>query len=293
MRYPRRIMTALGMSGAATAAVVSLLAGSGAHSPAAAGSGREAWSASGQAAEIVYYYLPATGAQYAIGAEFAGIYSALQDDVVSACLARSGFQLPRIPAAVYAAQDVDNSQWPDLSAISRTGILDPGLRYGSPSIAVPPADTPVYQADYARCEKVQQGIFAPMTRAGGDLLGQWLGLVAKVQGAAPLRSAMAGFAACVERAGTPVSWAGSFNYFLAWVTGREAMAPARAGAIAVDQRWAAVFARCAGPAVTVQDRLELAQQASFLTGHRQQVLALETIASQLTSSLEHRYGGQG
>jgi hypothetical protein len=285
----RRVVTALGGFGAAAA--LCLAAVFWAHWPqgpdkAAAGPGRASWPAAG----IIYHYLPATGAQYAVGARFSGIYSALQDDIVSACMARSGFKFPRVSAAVYAAQDFDNSQWPDLAAISRSGMLDPGLEHTLPGIAVPHDKARGYQADYARCENEQQRIFAPMTQAGGRLLGQWLAIVSGIEASAPLRDAVAGFAACTERAGTPVSSAGSLNYFLAWVTGREAMAPTQAAAIAVDKRWAAVFVRCAGPAVALQDRMELERQAAFLTGHRQQVLGLVSIASRLTGELERQYG---
>lgn len=178
--------------------------------------------ASGQAAEVLYYYIPATGAQYAIdaiGAQFSGIYSALQNDITSACMARAGFHVPHTSAAVYAAQDFDNSQWPDLAAISRSGMLDPGLLYGIPEVAVPRGEQQAYQADFSRCEDAQQAMFAPLTEAGSALSSPWLGIVDKIQASARLRAVLAGFSSCVERAGTPVSSAGSFNYFLAWVTG--------------------------------------------------------------------------
>jgi hypothetical protein len=267
--------------------------GTGASSVPAAAVGRAGWPASGFAAEVLYYYVPATGPQYAVGAQFSGIYSALQNDIVSACMARSGFDLPRTPAAVYTAQDFDNSQWPDLAAISRSEMLDPGLRYGQPNITIPRAEQQAYQADSARCENAQQAIFVPMIRAGGSLLTAWLATVSRVQASAQLLAALAGFTSCVERAGTPASSAGSFDYFLAWVTGLEAVAPTQAAALAADQHWARVFVPCAARAVAIQDRLELTQQAVFLEDHQQQIQALESIASQLITRLERRYGVPG
>jgi hypothetical protein len=183
---------------------------------------RMSWPVSGQAAGVLYYYVPATGAQYTIGAQFSGIYSAFQDDIVSACMARSGFHLPRTPAAVYIAQDFDNSQWPDLAAISRTGSLNPGLQHGLPEITVPGNKAVAYQADYSRCEKIQQQTFAPLVQAGTNLLGPWLDIVSKIQASEQLRTAQSGFSTCVERAHTPAKSVGSFDYFLAWVTGLTA-----------------------------------------------------------------------
>jgi hypothetical protein len=247
---------------------------------------------SGRAAEALYSYVPATGAQYAKGAEFSGTSSALQGDIVSACMRRSGFYVPHTSAAVYAAEDFDNSQWPNLAAISRSGMLDPGLLYGAQDVAAAHGQRRPYQAALSRCEYVSQAIFAPVMRAGTSLLNPWIGIVNKVQASAQLRAVLAGFSSCVKHAGTPVASAGSFDYFLAWVTGLEAAAPNQSGRLAVDRHWAPIFVRCAQQTVAVQDRLELAQQAVFLQEHRQQVRALELLADGVITKLQKRYAAR-
>jgi hypothetical protein len=303
-----RYQAAAVLGGGAMAAAIYMLAACGAagHSAdpavqqgrsASAGSATDTRLAGGQpsgrSAEVLYYFVPATGAQYAIGAQFAGIYSALQNDIISACMAQAGFHVPRTSAAVYASQDFDNSQWPDLDAISRSGMLDPGLLYGIPEVAVPRGEQQTYQADFTRCENAQQATFAPLTEAGNALTSPWLGIVGKIQSSARLRAVLAGFSSCVEREGTPASSAGSFNYFLAWVTGLEATAPTQADAVAVDQHWAPVFVQCAGPTVAIQNRLELAEQVAFFKEHRQEMQDLESVASQVITEIERQYGSAG
>jgi hypothetical protein len=243
---------------------------------------------SGLSAEVLYYFVPATGSQYSLGAKFSGTYFALRDDIVAACMTRSGFRVPRTSAAIYTAQDFDNDQWPDLAAISRSGTLDPGLRNGLRKLIVPRRDQHAYQADLSRCQQNPQKIIAPLIRVGSNLAGPWLSIVNKVQVSAQVRGYLDRFSSCVAQAGTPGSSAGSFSYFLAWVTGLEAAAKTTAGAIAVDRHWAPIFVRCAGPTVAVQDRLELAQQAAFLQRHHQQVRALQILAAQVVTKFKRQ-----
>jgi hypothetical protein len=245
---------------------------------------------SGLSAEVLYYFVPATGPQYSLGAKFSGTYSALRDDIIAACMARSGFRVPRISAAIYTAQDFDNDQWPDLAAISRSGTLDPGLRYGLRQLIIPRSEQHAYQADFSRCQQDPQKIIAPLMRAGNNLARPWLSIVNRIQVSTQIRGYLDHFSSCVEQAGTPGSSAGSFSYFLAWVTGLETAAKTKASAIAVDRHWAPIFVRCAGPAVAVQDRLELAQQAAFLQQHGQQVRALQVLAARVVTRLKRQYG---
>jgi hypothetical protein len=305
-RTRRQAGLAAALRGGALAAAVSLLAactggGHGAAPPSkspalgaphASAQGRNGTEGqlSGLSAEVLYYFVPATGAQYSLSAKFSGTYFALRDDIIAACMARSGYRVPRISAAIYTAQDFDNDQWPDLAAISRSGSLDPGLQYGLRQLVVPRGEQHAYQADLSRCQQDPQKIIAPVMRVGNNLARPWLSIVNKIQISIQARGYLDHFSSCVEQAGTPGSSAGSFSNFLAWVTGLEAAAKTKASAIAVDRRWAPIFVRCAGPTVAVQDRLELAQQAAFLQQHDQQVRTLRALAAQAVTRLKRQYG---
>jgi hypothetical protein len=243
----------------------------------------------GLAAGARYAFVPATGAQYAAGARFQGTLSALVTGIVAACLAQYGFHVPKVSAAADIAQDFDNSQWPDLAAISRSGQLNPALRYVIPPSAIPRYREQAYAADAERCRRPQQEAIAPLAHAGSRLAGRWDHITSRIQASGRLRQVLTGFGTCVWRTGAPASAAGSLGAFLAWVAGRETGARSWPELVAEDHRWAMVFVRCAGPAVALQDRIELARQALYLRQHRALVAELERLARQTLARAERQY----
>jgi hypothetical protein len=251
--------------------------------------------------EVVDSYFPATGAQFTTGAQFVGTVKAVASTIMSACMMRSGFHLAGESAANASSLFFDNSQFPDLAKISRTGILNPSLltpQQGPPT-GMPAAEQQAYQSDEKRCGLAAATPFAPLSRASLSLSASWLGITGRIESSGPVVATLAGYRSCLERAGAPAarvtssSSAGSFDVFLAWVSGQESQAHGLTGAIAVDRHWAPIFVRCAKMTVAVQEPLQLARQKTFLQEHHQQVQGLQTLAIQEVAAAKRRSGSTG
>lgn len=261
-------------------------------------SGHRATAASGAAAgrpaalgtEALDSFVPATAAQYATGARFDGALAALRSGAVDTCMARHGFHVRAgfgLSAAAFAAIDVNNSQFPDLARIARTrsfGVGNGFARQPGP----PAARRQAYAADIAACSRAASEPFIGLLRAGSSLQDQWLTIIATVQNSPPVRARLAGFATCLEQAGVPHSSAGSLGAFLAWETGVDTHAGSAAGIRAADAHWAPVFARCAGPTVSLQERLQSAKRAVFLRHNAGRVRQLETLATRVLAAAQRQ-----
>jgi hypothetical protein len=128
---------------------------------------------------------------------------------------------------------------------------------------------------------------------------QWFDIVTTIESSTQVQAALGGFRSCVEREGVPASAVGSpssaesFGGFLAWATGLETHAKTQAAVNALDRHWAPIFVRCARATVTIQERMQSAQRATFLRDHHQQVHGLETTAGQVVAQLQRQYGTAG
>jgi hypothetical protein len=258
-------------------------------------SGTDRGQPAGAAVEAVDLFVPATGAEFSAGAPLVGTITALKSAAYAICMTRSGFRVPLASAADATRQYFDNSQFPDLARISSTGVLNPGL-LGTASGLSPGSPTPpagrkkAFDADDTRCQAAAQQPVRRLLDAGDRLQSPWLHVTTRIESAARVRNALRGFSLCVQQHGTPVSSAGSFDGFLAWETGFEAAARSRAASIAVDRHWARVFAGCARPTVTIEERLQSAQRAVFLRAHQAQVTAVRALAVQAVAQLKQPRG---
>jgi hypothetical protein len=239
-------------------------------------------------AEALDSFIPASGPEYANGAQFEGLLYALQYGITNACMVRYGFNELTghgISASAYAAQDVDNSQFPNLARIARTRSFDTGDGFQAPP-RPPQAEQKTYNTDSQRCDEAANKPFLGLLRAGSGLEDQWFVILNAIQASAPVRAKLAGFAACVESEGTPRSSANSLGSFLAWETGVDTHAKTLARIHAVDRRWAPIFARCAEPTVGLQEQLQLAARTAFLQRESQQVQQFQALVGPAVSKAE-------
>jgi hypothetical protein len=229
----------------------------------------------------VSYFFPATGLEFTAGARFAGTTESLESRAVASCMARSGFHVQAETAAEAAAEAFDNAQFPDLARIARTGLLNPSLAVtGKPAPRPPAARRAAYYSAVSDCEHAAASVLAPMMTAAVGLSAAWLQDVTRIQSSPAVQAEVSGyFTICARQHAVPPSSAGSFGVFLAFVTGQESRARTQIAGLAVDRRWAKVFAWCARPVVQLQERLQSASQAVFLQAHAAQVRALQSAAA--------------
>jgi hypothetical protein len=265
-------------------AVVGLLAGCGTRpTPQIAGTATAVQTSQPGA---VSYFFPATGQEFTAGARFAGTVQSLESRAVASCMARSGFHVLAETAAEAAA--FDNAQFPDLARITRSGLLNPSLTVtGKPAPRPPAARRAVYYRAVSACEHAAASVFAPLMTAVGGLSAEWLQDVTRIQSSPAVRAEVSGyFTVCARQHAVPPSSAGSFDAFLAFVTGQESRARTQSAVLAADRRWAKVFAWCARPVVQLQERLQSARQAGFLQTHAAQVRALQSAAARAIARAE-------
>jgi hypothetical protein len=238
----------------------------------------------------VSYFFPATGQQFTAGARFAGTVQSLESRAVASCMARSGFHVQAETTAEATAEAFDNTQFPDLARITKTGLLNPSLAVaGKPAPRPPAARGAAYYKAVSACEHAAAREFAPMITAAGGLSAAWLQDVTRVQASPAVRAQVSGyFTVCARQHAVPPSSAGSFDAFLAFVTGQESRARTQSAVLAVDRRWAKVFAWCARPVVQLQERLQSARQAVFLQTHAAQIRALQSAVARAIARTERQ-----
>jgi hypothetical protein len=235
-------------------------------------------------AGLIGLFVPASGAQYSAGALFGGEYKAAEGKVFARCMARASFQVKTPTSASIARGNWDLTQFPDLNAIARAGTMPgdglPGVKELTGSSA--------YQAAFKRCSATSDSLFSRTTNAGGRLAGPWIVTVTNIQGSAPVLATLPAVRACAARYGWPHDPYGpdrpinSFADFAGWVAGHLDGAVSRGASAAqthaLDQHWARIFVRCARPAVTVMEELQLAAQRTFLRDHQRELAALAATA---------------
>ena len=282
----------LGVVGLA-AGLTSIGSGSGSGVARPANAGRPEATRSAQApppypadleAGLIGLFVPASGPQYGAGALFGGEYQAAEGKVFARCMAQAGFQVTTPAPATIARGNWDLTQFPDLNAIAQAGTM-PGD--GLPGVKEP-TGSKAYQAAFKRCSAASDSLFMRTTNAGERLASPWIVTVTNIQGSAPVLAALQAVRACAARYGWPHDPYGpdrpinSFADFVDWVAshldGASSRGAPAAQAHALDRHWAPIFVRCARPAVTVMERLQLAAQRTFLRDHRRELAALMATA---------------
>ena len=247
--------------------------------------------------EVLDSAVPATGAQYGAGARL----QTLQSTIAAACTAQAGLPIPHFQkwAASYAQIFFDNSQFPDLTRISRAGTLGGGAVGPLPRSAG--VSRRVLDTTFNHCQAAVRRAFKPVGNAAQKLAGPWLAIITRIQASAPVRATLPGLRSCAARYGWPAEPYGapdstirSFGDFTNWVAAYLDGAGSRGLSSAKLQRhWAHVFVTCGRPAIAVQERLQSARRAVFLRGHARPVRVLETLASRVVARLDRKYGVSG
>lgn len=232
--------------------------------------------------EVLDDAVPATGAEFTVGARFNGTIKASESSSAATCMARSGFHLAHVSAGTAAAEDFDNAEFPDLATIARNRMFGPAGPVAPPPGPVGQASG--YNSAFMRCAAAADKPFAALTNAIGSLESPWMNIVATIESSAPVGAKLAGFRSCIEQAGAPAanvsapSSADAFGGFLAWQTGIQTHEKTQAGTQALQRQWAPVFVRCAEPTVAELETLQSQQRPGFLRQHAQQVQEVQQLA---------------
>jgi hypothetical protein len=241
-------------------------------------------------ASAIDYYFPADGQQFSAGDLFSSEVQSIQGQLTATCLRADGFQAPTMSAEQFAELNFNNTQFPDMSRIARTGLLSPAENVAVSQPSIPRDEQAAFAAASRRCVASAARLFQPLARAAGPLSALWLNDVLRIQASPPIQAALSGFTACAVERGVPARSAGSIGDFLAWESGQETRVAASA-AVDVDRRWAKVFLRCAGPGVAAEQKLQRQARAQFLQAHYQQVHQVSVVASQIVGRLAKSHRG--
>lgn len=239
-------------------------------------------------AEALDSYFPATGAQYTDGLAYNWNRLKITARTFGTCMADAGFPQPPFsePEASYLRSFPDNSQFPDLASMARTGSM--GQQYYIATSPVAPK-TAAGRAALRRCSaaSARPFPFAQIDRIASPLQNQWLDIITSIQSSAPVHAKQPAFAACLEAHGIPAAYAqqqvnGSnplFNGFFAWADHLLQTAASTRQQTAEDHRWTPVFVQCARPTVSLVERLQLARRASFFRQHARQIREIAALAA--------------
>jgi hypothetical protein len=294
-------------------AVVALAACSlgSAVSPAAHGSGSSTVSsASGSASaggqqvsseletQVIDRYIPATGAEFAVGARFFGQMKAFGVTATSVCMAKYGFKYPKGSAEVIAANFWANGEFPDLGWMKKNGVLAPSDLNrpsmppgGKTSLTPPSGPGAAEMADLKRCSASMKNPFAEVEKAGGSIEEQWSNVWLKIQSSQPVAAKRAEYSTCMQAAGVPASYASDFGRFMVWETGEEAQAKSDRELLAVSRKWEPIFVRCAEPTVVLQEKLQVEAKKTFVQEHFQQIKELSALAASASAEARAQSAG--
>jgi hypothetical protein len=239
-------------------------------------------------------YFPATGAQYTAGLAFHWTRLKISAQIFGSCMARAGFPQPPFsePESSYLQAFPDNSQFPDLAQRARLDSMSGPYYINKGPVA--PASAAGRRA--ARpCTAASNQPFTAIDKIAIPLENPWLGVVTAIQSSAPVQAMQPAFSACLQAHGIPASYAQQksnvsnplFDGFFGWMDHLGQTATSTREQSTEDHRWTPVFVRCARPTVTVVERLQLSQRASFFTRHARQISEIKALAAGLLNAPGH------
>jgi hypothetical protein len=206
-------------------------------------------------------------------------------------MADAGFPQPPFsePEPAYLVAFPDNSQFPDLAQRARTDSMT-----SPPFIAAKPVapGSAAGRRAVRRCTAASARSFTLIDKIAALLGNLWMGAVTSIQSSARVRAMQPAFSACLQAHGIPAAYAQLqtnssnplFDGFFAWMDHLGQTAATTSEQVAEDHRWTPVFVRCAGPTVTVVERLQLTQRARFFKLHAQQINTIKTLAADLLTT---------
>jgi hypothetical protein len=242
------------------------------------------------------------------GREFEDTLHALSLQAVNACLSRSGFgeqadtyisALENYQSDRYQALPGYTQQWSidliNVHAVAQTGMLVQvmtGENSPPSTSSLSAGEVRAVNADSTRCISQARQPARKFQRDGSALERLWYTATESTYRSSAVNQADRAFGSCVMRQGTPPAATGSPEQFQTWLdpvvnppgwTSGTLPSGPRA---ALDAHWSAAWASCAGPVVSVMQRLLLAAQKLFLQAHYQQVTTLEQLVGGSVSQMQ-------
>jgi hypothetical protein len=187
-----------------------------------------------------------------------------------------------------------NSNLVDVQAVAATGMLAEVVTgtKSPPTVAgVSSSEEQAVKADLTRCLSRVRGPSFSFQQAGRALERLWRIDTAKADQAASVQAARRRFGVCVTRQGAP-SVAATPAQFQNWLADLVDPAASYDGTmsagprLALDARWTAVWANCAGLVVSAFQAQLVPVQKSFLQKHFQEVEVLERQVAKSEASLQ-------
>jgi hypothetical protein len=243
--------------------------------------------------EALDSYFPASGAQYTQGLAFNWTQLKISTRIFNSCMADAGFPQPPFsePESSYLRSFPDNSEFPDLAYMARTGSM--GQQYYIATNPVAPK-TAAGRAAVRRCKAASANPFpfAQIDRIASPLQNQWLGIISSIENSARVHATQPAFAACLEAHGIPAAYAQGqvsasnplFDGYFAWADHLLQTATSTSQQTAEEHRWTPVFVQCARPVVNLVERLQLARRARFFREHARQIREITTLAADLPAA---------
>jgi len=261
-------------------------------------------------------FIPAGGAQVTKGNKFVASQNRLRNLIARRCMRQHHLSRAAQPYVRWVERYVDPPQdyamapgWegenvslvPNLYNLHRlaSGGLLAEVQTGSPN---PPSGLPGGEGNrigsmYQGCRVRAWKPFKTLYHDGTVLADLFAPQVAAIQASPRVKAASAQFGSCVRGQHAPARAALSPDAFRTWLSdrvhpriadfyGKTALIEHEAAA---DRHWTRVFVTCAGPLLSVEQRLQLQRQLAFVRAHYRQLLALRRMADSITSALERQY----
>jgi hypothetical protein len=265
-------------------------------------------------AETIQWFFPATMAQSDGGAAFLQALHGLSVQAVNTCLKQR--RLGRRQAAYLRDLETFDlnpyrtlpgyvQQWAgaliNIRQVAASGMLVPvivGANRKPSESGHAAAQAQAAAADLTRCAHEVDAPLERFQQYGWPLQSQWQSLTQGVYQSAAETGALRAFGSCALADGAPSTAIGSPEQVRVWLStvvdppsARTSAPPAASPRAALDLRWSRVWARCAGPVMTVREHQLLAAQQRFLRAHEAQLSRLEHVVATSVRAVRLMIGG--
>ncbi len=220
--------------------------------------------------EMLDFFFPTSGSDFAAGMNFANWETSVQAEATSQCLAAAGFHVTApSPAAIAGG---DNTEFPDLPYLLQHGFFvrgDPASPASDPTRGMSEAEAAAYRSTDRRCRSSAYAGFEALLQVAAPLEQQWMDIVTTIDNGPQFQQALVGWRTCTRRSGVDVSTIEDF-FAVADSTATHG------GSAQESLHLARIYAGCLGPAEAVRDQLRQQARTTFFTSH-------PAVIAQLTS----------
>jgi len=212
------------------------------------------------------YFLPTSGATFAVGFQFRDAVAAVESQDVSRCITSKGFAAP--PTWSPLPYSGDNTEFPYLSYVGASGFgVAPGFSDGptaGPTNETSQAQAAALNAATKTCRTSTLAVFDPVLLSGSTLQEPWMTqIVPSIDNGAPFQQALIGWRSCMHDAGINVTTIDSFFTY----ADTQSHLGSTLGI-------AATYARCLAPAEAIRDNLRQQARTAFLSANAPAVAQL-------------------